>query len=487
MTAKKVEEQLESASSRLVTLNAALQRRSAILTRLTAEQGSPPRREEVAKEVLRREIKKTNKPKEHSDLSLDAESFTVAALDVIFVVVAICTSILTVAMWHPRTGQSFEDNPPSSIVSWLIFVYVFSAVWVGVRFFVRTRIGNWDVVDDLPSIRSEYLKSWLAYDIVFSAPLDVFFVGWANHVFYYLLLRHFLRFGRLLSLGRSVNPLLATRTWFYFISYLGSMVLVAHCVASVFWSKQGENVESLNYVQSLTWSVFTMATVGYGDILPTTDNMRAFSCGVMFLGICLLATFTTFANTVILDKDPIEAATDRRKAMVQSMLKHYSVPWDLEREVLQTIEFALNKGAEKDVQAELELFPGFIQNKLTPYISSRLVRQVNCLQNFGDDAMLRLSSCSNGNVYQSGKSIFVKGEVVSKIFFVVSGSVEVEIESGETLLARTGEYFGTELLDVKSVAARAIANSEIVSLNCSELKAALGKDFDHFLQTLNSK
>jgi voltage-gated potassium channel len=53
-----------------------------------------------------------------------------------------------------------------------------------------------------------------------------------------------------------------------------------------YWS-----VEDWTFIQSLYFSVVTLATVGYGDLTPTTDYSRIFTIIYIFIGLGVLVLF----------------------------------------------------------------------------------------------------------------------------------------------------------------------------------------------------
>jgi len=53
-------------------------------------------------------------------------------------------------------------------------------------------------------------------------------------------------------------------------------------------------VEKLSWVNSYYFSVVTLATVGYGDIVPHTTFGKIFTTFYIFAGVGLLATFFSY-------------------------------------------------------------------------------------------------------------------------------------------------------------------------------------------------
>lgn len=417
--------------------------------------------------------------------SFDVDGPLGTALDILFIVTAVFTSIFTISLWNPNSLYDFEESPPMWLILWLAGTYTVGAAWMFLRFFIRCRIGDWEVVDDLPSIRRTYLKGWFIYDIIYSLPIDLVCVGSANTIFYYLMLRHFLRYPRMLSLGKSVNPLLASRMWFGFVSYLGTMVLVAHAVGNVFWRLQIENNESLTYIQSLYWAVASMTSVGYGDFVATSDNGRAFSCFAMFLGICMIATFSAWATAFVLDKDAIVVELENRKAMMHSMLKYYSIPWEMQREVIQVIPAALNKSTESQFRQELDLLPDFMQAKLVPYFNAHQLKQIPLFAEADEAKVLQLSSKMTKVFVPMYDFVYVEGDAATTMLFISHGVVEL-LAQGPTepevvQQLRDGRWFGEEIFKsedapTRTTSAQAITNCELIALDKESLSDLIAED-----------
>jgi len=73
-------------------------------------------------------------------------------------------------------------------------------------------------------------------------------------------------------------------------------------------------VEGWGYLDSLYFSVITLATVGYGDFAPTTDAGKVFTIGYVFLGIGLLVSlFTRIADALVQAQQEHRARRTRKR------------------------------------------------------------------------------------------------------------------------------------------------------------------------------
>lgn len=87
---------------------------------------------------------------------------------------------------------------------------------------------------------------------------------------------------------------IATGTMFSLISII---LLFSYAVFGSFLLGMGFKPPIKNLLTSFYYAVVTMSTVGYGDIVPVTDDARIFTVSIIILGI---SVFTASLSTVIL-------------------------------------------------------------------------------------------------------------------------------------------------------------------------------------------
>jgi voltage-gated potassium channel len=84
----------------------------------------------------------------------------------------------------------------------------------------------------------------------------------------------------------------------YELSLLSMIVGVTIFISSaLFYEVEYSNGKLQNYFDSIYWSVITVGTVGYGDITPNTTLGKAISIILVFVGLGVLAMFTSIITT----------------------------------------------------------------------------------------------------------------------------------------------------------------------------------------------
>jgi voltage-gated potassium channel len=86
-----------------------------------------------------------------------------------------------------------------------------------------------------------------------------------------------------------------------------------------YWS-----VEDWTLIQALYFSVVTLATVGYGDLTPTSDFSRVFTIIYIFIGVGVVIFLSSLAKHYITHK--VELADHAREHL--NPVRHHGQPPD---------------------------------------------------------------------------------------------------------------------------------------------------------------
>ena len=203
------------------------------------------------------------------------------------------------------------------------------------------------------------------------------------------------------------------------LSALLAMTVIWVLVSAIIFALEHEAQPEIfsSVPQAMWWAIVTMATVGYGDVVPITPAGRVFGGIVMVLGIASVAAPAGILATGF--------ATELRK-------RRSRTSWDL--------------------VAKLPLFA----NLEAPRIA----------------AIARLLKL---DVVPAGYTIVRRGEPGDAMFFIVSGEVEVEMHPNPVRLG-AGQYFG-EIALLREVPRTAtimsVTECELLVLNAVDFRGLL--------------
>jgi voltage-gated potassium channel len=131
-------------------------------------------------------------------------------------------------------------------------------------------------------------------------------------------------------LDRSVERAVARRRIF---PYLAAATVVLALVAG-FAMILVDRSNFPNYGIAVWWAIVTLATVGYGDVVPTTPLGRIVGSAVIILGVTFLAFLTATVTSLFVSSDQ-EAARERELAEREAADKEL-------RELLKRLEERLS-------------------------------------------------------------------------------------------------------------------------------------------------
>ena len=95
------------------------------------------------------------------------------------------------------------------------------------------------------------------------------------------------------------------RLFFVLLASIGLTVIVGTLIIYEIESYGNYQIDS--YLDAVWWTVSTITTVGYGDIVPQSDEGRIASIFFMFIGIGLLSfLISVISNVFVKSQDPSE-------------------------------------------------------------------------------------------------------------------------------------------------------------------------------------
>lgn len=96
-----------------------------------------------------------------------------------------------------------------------------------------------------------------------------------------------------------------------------------------------------NFWLAVWWAIVTLATVGYGDVVPTTVAGRVVGAGVIILGVTFLAFLTATVTSYFV-------SSDQEQAKARELEERQAADREL-RDLLQRLEVRLG-----EIESKLE-------------------------------------------------------------------------------------------------------------------------------------
>ena len=336
---------------------------------------------------------------------------------------------------------------------------------------------NNEFVNSRKEIALQYLRGTLLIDIFSSVPLDLFSFGIRSKA-----LLRYLRIFRLVKVFRAAkfhkairflikaNAQSEQRVVTAISRILGAtvvLVLLAHLTACLWYfaAKYGENgvswvttaaLENRSmgeiYMFSLYWSITVLSTIGFGDIVATTNVEMILACAWILIGAMFFSFFLSTMSSVV-------TSLDLKRILISdklSLLTVYCTDLQLSTSFQSTMSRQLQLSMRHNTldQQQKSDLAASLSKKLRVEMGSCIYRHAAQRVNFfaqQDPIFIgNIVSMLEYRLYDSGEVLYYRGSYADEIYFMGDGRVSFVLGSlavpFKTMIP--GSFFGeTEVLE----------------------------------------
>ncbi|MDB4575666.1 potassium channel family protein [bacterium] len=231
--------------------------------------------------------------------------------------------MILLAIWMLIEWYLREKNIYSpvfaQVTDWFIWLF----------FFIETV-----VVTSLVENKFRYLRSnWMNLFIIIAA-FPLLWIG-SNYVAILRTIRVLLIFPMLLNVSATIRKVLSR-------NYLGSVLMVALAftlISGLLMAGIDPAIE--NVWQGIWWAWVTVATVGYGDMVPQSTAGKVFGAVVILFGVGFFSLLTASFSAYFVSRGEVEIEEEELEEM--SELKRIEKRIDAMEKTLQRIEKRLKQ------------------------------------------------------------------------------------------------------------------------------------------------
>jgi voltage-gated potassium channel len=325
-----------------------------------------------------------------------------------------------------------------------IFLNFNTAVKKGVKF-----------VTDKQEISKIYKGKQLVLDILATAPLFLIYSILAGVTAQSIQVLRLLELNRLLKLHRLNHLLDIWRKKFQInpgtlrlLNFILILSLVSHWIACVWIMMGGVKTDSKDYAEiyslAIYWTVTTIATVGYGDIVPQNFNQRMFAIMVMIVGAGSYGFVVGNISSLLASVDVVKAGYRKKLEEVSAFLNYRSIPPEMQNRVHEYYDHIWESRLGHDESTMLNDIPEPLKSDIALFMRQDFIKKIPFFVHAQENLLKDLVMSLQPTVYLPNSYVIKKGETGSCMYIISSGQVDVVSEDETTVYAtlREGSFVG---------------------------------------------
>lgn len=174
------------------------------------------------------------------------------------------------------------------------------------------------------------------------------------------------------------------------------------------------------YVYCFYFAMTVITTVGYGDMPINTSYEKILAVFIIIVGVITFSFAIGSLMSVLENLDSSEAKLKQKHFELNSIQKKYKIPSELYYRIFKSLKFKI----EQEMEAErfMKTLPVHLRSELDLEINREIISRIPYFKekspNFCAAAVPHLKT---SKVYM-GDYIFLKGEPIYEIYFLLSGS-----------------------------------------------------------------
>ncbi|OQR81564.1 Voltage-gated Ion Channel (VIC) Superfamily [Thraustotheca clavata] len=324
-----------------------------------------------------------------------------------------------------------------------------------------------------------YLKGWFSVDLISTIPISTV-VTWfypniktnalnTARIFRSLKLARLLKLARMRKIGMIISKWeeegFANQSLLSLLKILFFVFFLAHLVACVWFYAATTNSYSwasvagfmaddhahkqfLQYLSSLYWAIVTMATVGYGDIVPKTKVEVILAMFVMVIGVVMFG-YVIGNITALVDN---LSASSRMHTERMTSIKEYiiarNIPKPIGKRLLDHYEYYYRQRSVFDEDVILKNLPSVLRHEVVHHVLRKFISRIDFLSEFHEGLVSDMAVAMHPFFITKGDGIYLQHEIAAHVFFLMKGTAVLtksyanQLGEMELLHLSPGMHFG---------------------------------------------
>lgn len=331
-----------------------------------------------------------------------------------------------------------------------------AAIWIPARlvfglqetagFFVSevilTLLFSVDVVLRLRGRGTSFTPLWLAVDVVAALPLLLL----PTHPAFQLL--RLLKVGRVIQTvqqfwRRHIHQSLALRI----ITFNVVLAFATHWLSCGWLALRGLDRDSTawaNYISGTYFSIATLTTVGFGDVVPLTNVERLYVIGMMVLGVAVYGFAIGNVASMLSQINPARAHYVENMEKLDGFMRYKRLPLALRKRMTEYYVHLWDQRLGFDESSILNSLPESLRVDVSLHLKKDIVEKVPLFKDASEGFVKEIALGVSSTIFLPGDYVVRAGDPGTEMYFVSKGELEVISKDGQTLFStlQDGDFFG---------------------------------------------
>jgi len=197
-----------------------------------------------------------------------------------------------------------------------------------------------------------------------------------------------------------------------FFAVLGFVFTGFHWIACLWMAlhPMAEGDFLTQYVEALYWTITTMTTIGYGDVIPHGIVDRIFAMTVMLIGVGLYGTIIGYVSSLLTEGQRHKELQKQKKLDLKRLLDHYHVPDAVQNQVIAIYDHLTRQRFSEDDSKIIADLPKALQEKIQVFMNVSLLKRVPMFSHASQNGLLEIADNLKKVLVSPGETIIKAGD-----------------------------------------------------------------------------
>eukprot|EP00873_Tetraselmis_striata_P022072 jgi/Tetstr1/442336/TSEL_030476.t1 len=230
------------------------------------------------------------------------------------------------------------------------------------------------------------------------------------------------------------------------------------------------------YTLSLYFTVYSLASVGYGDLVPVTDAERYFACGLMILGAYFLGYIVASLTSVVATRNADSSDYYRLMDQLGRFMDEHDLDRELRVKLRNYFHYRRQTRGMQSWHSIINQMSPNLRREVFAHTSCQLIQDIELFKDLDDGGggfIMDLGTCLETNTYTPRESIVAIDDQALAMYIVRRGVVASE----GSIFMRRG-VFGLDMLEglirdevpTRNYMAIALTYSDVLLINRTSLQ-----------------